>query len=196
VGRLSVSISVTFPLPSLSLSLSLMEYAYFTNANIDDATFGAHFLLYIIGLRGEIARGVSSLSYRVRAATPSSHAEDRETAEDPSILQKGHELRELLQLLLRQTDLVRLTVLLLVDLWFAWLHYGTVNGPASLDGGQSRLVQRHSAHCCHGRQVQGGVRLRYQPHPKSGDSVSAEELLSLNKEIRLECDFNVQIPLE
>jgi len=26
---------------------------------------------------------------------------------------------------------------------------------------------------------------------KSGNSVSAEELLSLNKEIRLECDFNV-----
>ena len=80
--------------------------------------------------------------------------------EAPSILQEGHELRELLQLLFRQADLVRLAVLFLINL-FAWLHYGTVNSPAPVDSGLSRLVQQHSAHRRHGRQVQGGICLRY-----------------------------------
>ncbi|KYN06400.1 hypothetical protein ALC62_02738, partial [Cyphomyrmex costatus] len=83
--------------------------------------------------------------------------------EAPSILQEGYELRELLQLLLRQADLVRLAVLFLINL-FTWFHYGTVNSPAPVDSGLSRLVQRHTAHRCHGCQVQRGVCLRYQPH--------------------------------
>lgn len=81
----------------------------------------------------------------------------------PSVLQEGHELRELLQLLLGQADPVRLLVLLLVDL-LARLHDGAVDGPAPVDGGLPRLVRRHAAHRRHGRQVQRGVRPRYQPH--------------------------------
>lgn len=150
-----LSISVSIP----SSSPSIVRYPFFTS--IDDVTFGAYFLLYIIELRGKIAKEGSS---------PSSKSHDDLNPhelggidEDPSIFQEGDKLCELLQLLLRQTDLVRLTVLFLVDL-FARLHYGTVDAPASVNGGLSGFVGRHSAHRRHSRQVQRGVRFRYQPH--------------------------------
>lgn len=192
----SLSLSLSFsPLLSFShpLPFSHGVCLFYEREHRRGSTFGAHFLLYIIGLRGEIARRVSSPSYRDRAAARVHVAEDRRNGQALalfSVLQEGHELRELLQLLLRQAEHVRWSVLFLVDL-FARLHYGTVHGPAPVDGGLSRLVQRHSTHRCHGRQVQGGVRLRYQPHhPFSNivcknrgrnrrrDSVSAAEFLS------------------
>lgn len=146
----SCFLSLSLSLIPLSLSLSIVRYAYFTSTNIDDVTFGAHFLLYIIELRGEITKGGSS--HRDRAVIRI-HTKDRGSIdEDPSIFQEGHKLCEFLQLLLRQTDFVRLIVLFLVDL-FAWLHYSTVDGPAPVNSGLSRLVQRHPAHRRHGRQV-------------------------------------------